>query len=109
MVSSSSRSADGDQFSPQAIAALRAALSDHASGAAGGNGRGAEDDTLRAALAALCEEAHALRLGPEAMVIALKSAWAQATREHSSDREAAAAAYSKMLSLCIEMYYESRK
>jgi hypothetical protein len=65
-------------------------------------------ETLRLALERLCTEAHALQLGPEKMLVAVKEAWARVSGIHPIDSDRARVAFERVVGYCIDAYYAPR-
>ena len=65
----------------------------------------AQHETLRLSLERLCTEAHAAKLGPERMLVAVKAAWARVPGIERVDVERARVAFDRVVGHCIEAYY----
>lgn len=65
----------------------------------------ARRDLLRAALKLLCAEAHAAKLGPERMLVAVKAVWARMPGIEQVDVDRARVALERVVGHCIEAYY----
>jgi len=61
--------------------------------------------TLRLALERLCTEAHAAKLGPERMLVAVKAAWARVPGLDHVDVELTRVAFERVVGHNIEVYY----
>jgi hypothetical protein len=62
-------------------------------------------ETLRLALERICAEAHAAKLGPERMLVAVKAAWGQVSGIERVDVQRARVAFERVVGHCIEAYY----
>jgi hypothetical protein len=62
-------------------------------------------ESLRLSLERLCSEAHAAKLGPERMLVAVKAAWARVPGVERVDAERARVAFERVVGHCIEAYY----
>ena len=63
---------------------------------------------LRAATVRACAEAHALSMSPEAMVIALRGFYTAISVGAHGAEERRRAAYDRLLSGCIEVYFATQ-
>jgi len=68
----------------------------------------ADDSPLRAALNRLCTEAHAHHLGPETMLVAVKSVWAELALHHPLDEGRKGTAFERILAACLDAYYGAK-
>jgi hypothetical protein len=64
-------------------------------------------ETLRLSLERLCSEAHAVKLGPERMLVAVKTAWAAVPGIDRMDMERARVAFERVVGHCIDAYYDA--
>ena len=62
-------------------------------------------ESLRNALTGICREAHAAKLGPERMLIAVKSAWTRVPGIDRVDATRAEVAFGQVVGFCIDAYY----
>jgi hypothetical protein len=60
---------------------------------------------LQVALERLCTEAHALRFGPEKMIVGVKAVWDNLKRRPPIDEDRKCAAFGRVLRACIHTYY----
>jgi hypothetical protein len=66
-------------------------------------------DGLLVALERLCAEAHAAKLGPERMLVAVKAVWARLPGIEQVDVDRARVALEGVVGHCIEAYYGARR
>jgi hypothetical protein len=62
-------------------------------------------ELLRLALERLCVEAHQQQLGPEKMLVAVKTVWASVPGIAQLDVERARVAFARVVEHCIHAYY----
>lgn len=88
------------EFSPAAVDQLNRALQAYVS-----SRDEVRHETLRLALKRLCVEAHAARLGPERMLVAVKAVWARVPGIEHLEVERAQVTLDRVVGQCIEAYY----
>lgn|SRR5437763_13209653 len=91
------------EFSDAAIEELSRALRLY-----GSTWDGGRQESLRLAIERLCSEAHAEKLGPERMLVAVKAAWARVPTIEHADAERARIAFERLVGYCIDVYYGER-
>jgi hypothetical protein len=94
------RAASSPEFSAAAVEQLSDALRAYL-----WSGDEPRRDDLRLALERLCAEAHAAKLGPERMLVAVKSVWASLPGIEQIDIDRARVALDSVVGHCIEAYY----
>jgi hypothetical protein len=94
------RAESSPEFSAAAIEQLSDALRAYL-----WSGADTRRDDLRLALERLCAEAHAAKLGPERMLVAVKSVWAGLPGIEQIDVDRARVALESVIGHCIEAYY----
>ena len=67
-----------------------------------------DDAALRHAVDRLCTEAHERDLGPERMVVAVKSVWHDLKLDNAMDEGRKQLAFDRILTTCLDAYYDAR-